>query len=190
MVFETLSIVYGVAVTNKELEAMGIPMDEGFPEDRDAPEINGACDCMMKIFEYPCCSKLNGKMFIIGLSVHTYIRRPYQCGNVIEGGKCYYYRKCDTCIGYTSNISSPHYDVDKILDNVVECDENNLCFECGHDNRKVMENGNCAWCNAPIIEERKNLHSHVNIIKERTRNIFKTEKLSYFYCLDDCLSCT
>ena len=67
----------------------------------------------INLYRFPCCSYLNGELFIIGMEMHKYYRSPIRCND------CETYSVCDRCIGHTNN---GYYDVNSIFENPTEVD--------------------------------------------------------------------
>lgn len=75
MVYTTLTLVEGFVVSREEMIEKGV-----FEEGEDEIEWdNGYFDYPIRVFDYPCCSELNDKTFIVGRAVHTYYRYHTSC---------------------------------------------------------------------------------------------------------------
>ena len=200
MVYFTLEVVLGVEVSREELEEITDVEEGGYVED---PEVaNGVI-----VHSFPCCSKSNGKKYILGTSLHKYYRKITRCD------KCSEYSVCDTCIGQTNN---GHYDVRAIYSGPAEANIRHICLHCFHDNGRdlgapkedlpIVDNQcigtqdpvgihTCDVCNlkpdwrfAPETAIRREIEY------ERIAKFLMKEKLQkdirFYYCIDDCLSCT
>ena len=152
MVYTTLSIVYGHIVDKKYLEDyLGVEFDDDYPE-KDWIESPNCDNYILNIFRYPCCSKIAGKHFIIGHEVHQYYHKKASCDN------CGKYTSCDTCIGTTTNGV---YDVDKILNEVIEVDPKHICQHCYHDNKQ-----NFMSCNLCGYDKKTNIATAYTPLKK------------------------
>ena len=162
-----------------------------------------------QLYDYRCCSKSKGKLFILGYPIHTYYRKKIRCSN------CEEYSVCNDCIGQTNN---GYYDVEKILDGPNEVNIRNVCLYCYADNKQdlnaplktcFVENGiflkndydksvriKCSTCNCVQNEHRsptdflKFREYRWNILCKFLKRFNINKDVKLYYMLDDCLSCT
>lgn len=129
-----------------------------------------------KLFYFPCCSESGNNKFIFGEVVHIYYRKYVRCE------KCPEYAVCDYCIGVTNN---GHYDIDSIFNKPVQVELSHLCSTCFHDNKKPLDKGDiCECCNSKLNIVIKDNKLKCKVFKDTF------SKLSYYYMIDDCLSCS
>lgn len=176
MVFTKLKIIAGVLLTAKQKNIV----KENF-------EVS---ESHIKLYRFPCCSKIGRERYVYGIRVHTYYRFVEKCEDCKE--KVWY---CDECIKKTNNGK---YDVQKIFNSPVEVPKENLCTSCFADSKAKLE-GNCKVCNRlPDTVYRsydKWIDSvpWINMLKANLKDCDlndMTEKVKFYYMLDDCLFCT
>lgn len=180
MVFTELYIIKGVIVTKEQVRAFVFSKIPDYKEEDDETLlefIGTANDILAKerqlcrFFNFPCCSKLNDDKAIFGWKVKSYHRRLHRCKN------CNKYSVCYKCIWSTEN---GFYDVNKIIDEPVEVNPKHLCKNCDHDHRYE----NFMFCSICGTEESDN---------DRIKSVEFVQfpgEIKYYYCLNDCLSCT
>jgi hypothetical protein len=81
MVYTKLELVLGCVIDEEQLRTL---LDYKGNVDVDEMDVSGMFDdiCVdkdIKLFTFPCCSESRGKKFIIGMSMHTYYRKPIKC---------------------------------------------------------------------------------------------------------------
>lgn len=142
------------------------------------------------LFSFPCCSKSEGKFFILGFKLHTYYRRHVQCKN------CKEFSVCDKCIGETSN---GWYDIDKIFDEPTRIPREKVCGFCHSD--QVEANFRCKCCFRENPEKERALVAGKPVptgqeerlgrfARETLGLLPETYSVAHYYLIDDCLSCT
>ena len=183
MVFTELYIIKGVIVTKEQVRAFVFSKIPDYQEEDDEtlPELIGTANSILekekypgvfpRFFDFPCCSKLNDVKAIYGWKAKSYHRRMHRCKN------CDKYSVCDKCICSTEN---GFYDVNKIIDEPVEVNPKHLCENCDHDHRYE----NFMFCSVCGTEE--------SDIERKSNYQFEQfpGPVKYYYCLNDCLSCT
>lgn len=278
MVYSTIFLIHGFVATKEELLKAGALVEyQDASDESDEEESNNNRSYIgvvkdkfrndIKTWEYPCCSELGGKVFIVGKKIDTIYRKYTSCFNLIKERDsglplekcsktpyhllkdacnqydipldtedqinqlsnikkrnymrekwikikidniinspstqtnptinafdiCGPYHVCNECLGTTNNGT---YDVDKILNSVVECPNEHICHYCKNDNRCVYEE--CKRCgSAPLklTPGQKDHRDEYNLINPSelciARNkVDSTKQIKYYYMLDDCLSCT
>jgi len=132
-----------------------------------------------KLFFYHCCSELNQKFFIIGISLKIYYRKKTRCQD------CEEHTVCDTCLGQTEH---GFYDISSIQDNIVTLPEGNVCGNCKHDKR--TQEKECPWCGHSKKFNSKFLKKQITKDMKNTGYDFSgKEKFKVFLLNDDCTSC-
>lgn len=193
MVFNTVSLVVGFIVTLEEALKLFDLTKEEYEEEGDrlgGETLKNLNRCLKaKLYNYPCCSDLNQKKFIVGKVVKTWVRKCTRCPN------CEEYSLCDNCIGQTCQ---GYYPVDKILNEIVECPIENVCMYCWKDNKKKIET-ECEDCghkpnwqmrfNCPQENKFEDQELVKWLIAYKTENGLNSD-VKIYYMLDDCLSCT
>lgn len=179
MVFVKLYLVCGIqldreTVLNKFEDEIEFITDDIMPSHT---QIND-----LVLLGFPCCSELNSEQFIFGTIVSTYYRRYTTCNNDTRSQDGHVLSVCDECIKMTDNGA---YDVDKILNTVVECPKDQVCPICYHDNKEIVDV--CKRCNQTI--EQWNFQDYY-LRKEMSEYDLDTYPIKYYYMLNDCLSCT
>lgn len=130
----------------------------------------------LELLFFPCCSKNGGKMYYLGRIVRKYKRVLHKCDN------CKKYTVCDNCIGSTTN---GFYDVSKILDEPVKVDQRNICMFCFHDHRY----SNFVFC-TECDEKEKTPRETDSTPSPLLEKLVGDTESSFYYRLNDCLSCT
>ena len=180
MVFTQLEILQGYIVTveaiKKFLEKATDINDEDFYFDVvDVFNKTVAKTLGLKLYIFPCCSKNQGKLYYLGNIVKKYKRKLHRCED------CTKYSVCDSCIGSTSN---GFYDVDKIINEPVKVDWNNLCMYCYHDHRYP----NFVFCNE-CGRKQETPHTYIPPVFD-LKQLTGDQEAVFYYRVNDCLSCT
>lgn len=198
MVYFILDIILGVAVTREEIETICDVDDSGFVEDSVLDTL--LCRKDVEVCQFSCCSKSNGKLYLIGIRMHRYYRKSTRCEN------CPNYCVCDTCIGQTNN---GHYDVEAILDGPTEANLRHVCLHCFADNREDLgapkedssavgpQGMPCKTCGLKPddrftpTKKLTRLHYHEQLkALFKKYEVTKNKEIKFYYMVDDCLSCT
>jgi hypothetical protein len=190
MVYERVFLIAGALITRQRAEELDYVDEDGFVHSH----ISGM------VHSYPCCSELGKKMYIWGRIMHTFHRvrldacsikldtgpevvtmPTFEAETIVHehgkvGGKYY---ACKTCLGTTNGGSPRWFDVEKILNSVVEYSPDQVCASCydveyviGQPCRTCMNTYNCR----PVYDL---LDMY---LPNDTKPIF-------YLMLDDCLSC-
>jgi len=188
MPYSVVYLIVGVVVTDEQLKA--IPSIETEDEDNYvAHTIKKTKNGDIDLYVYPACSKIGGKKFIIGSIEKTWVRKLSKCAEC-EDDSC-----CNTCIGQTEY---GHYDVEKILNQVVECPLKNVCMYCWRDNKKTIMKGCRACGHIPNWDMRFNTPADNKfkdkpIVKEVEKYMQKKHiegEVKIYYAIDFCLCCS
>jgi hypothetical protein len=123
----------------------------------------------LKVYNYPCCSDLLSKVFIVGRKTNSYYRLNIKCD------KCPRPHVCDICLGITEN--GP-YDVINISNNVVEAKY--ICIGCSNDKRK---NINCNRCFCETLSTQGYKIKNNKSIDDRIMPWLGNRKLAYYYMI-------
>src|SRR5579872_3283517 len=132
MVFSTVMVIRGFPITKEEMVNNGVE----FPEDEENSSLFLDIEETIRdfvetpqdkkeveVYGFPCCSKLEGKVWIVGKMVLSYERvKSSRFDNKYIKNcplkKCEKYNMCDLCIGQTQ---AGWFNVIKIFDELVEC---------------------------------------------------------------------
>lgn len=193
MVFKKMQIVLGYAVSRPAFVTQILKQNASDDIDEYNPFYEGAVEEIVfpkniDLYRFQCCSELNESSCIIGTTVHTYYRKYIKCD------KCTDYTCCDTCIGETNN---GYYDVDTILNKLVECDPIRLCPTCFADNKSpFLPKMKCTVCNRKWYEINP-AHNEIYVaVMNDCRSLVGLKKddpveiPKFYFMLDDCVSCT
>lgn len=182
MVYTRVKIVKGIVLTREQIENL-IEIEEDddvcdkfYVELVDGFETKLRGHEGLRLFPFVCCSKIAGEIFIFGYEVNSFPRLRIQCS------KCEEFSLCDKCIGETTN---GFYDVEKILNEVVQVPNEIMCGHCNTDN---VVGGRCRLC----FSTETKVYDHSKKITTFAKKHLNMENPlpSCFYMLDDCLSCT
>lgn len=191
MVYKNIQLIRGVCLTlkqtlqfmNKVYEYRKINKRVNNRDDFDDNIHQFNLDIKMfqgiQIYTPRCCSK--NKKYIIGFIMRTIRRIGVKCHT--ECGETYC---CDRCIGETTD---GWFDVDRILDSVVEIPDVDICTFCKKiTNGDITDNTNKCNCNE------KFMISHVSrtslVFDKRIVPFFGDFEYGNYLWLDDCLYCT
>lgn len=187
MVYTELNIVYGFLfskeeiitllnsyeerdkifnLTSKDVDTVGISFEEyirdylnsGFIS--DVLELDSKDD--LEVFDFPCCSELQGEKWIIGKVIKTYKRNLDRCEF------CGKYDYCNLCADrfLTEDGANITFDTVRVLNNVVLCNTEQKMDD------KIKDF---------VLQKGKKLFSRISIAP-------KVPKC--YYSLDDCLYCS
>ena len=193
MVYEKVMLIAGKVLTREEAEEY---VDEegyvNFPYTQ-------------YIHTYRCCSNLQGQKYIVGLVMHTFYRKKLKsCGKPLQPGSeskdevieeevneltpfriCGKYYSCDRCLGTcTTGGRDYSFDVDKILNTVVEYDASLVCSNCYDID--CNEGDICKTCNHK--KHRETTRGPLGSISAEFG--FKFDDQKFYLMIDDCLSCS
>jgi len=200
MVYKSIKIVLGIAVSNKIVKTLA---------ERDENEwINtmGTLKCKKNVNIYQLPGH-NSKKFIIGISLHKYFRK-----HVPNCEECDEYIMCDTCIGQTNN---GFYDVITMIEEPIEVNIRNICFHCFSDHTDdlgaPLENilpadymsernsdrlQECSTCGLkPDFRFCPKTALNRNHYFDQLSKFFQdydelmNKKIKFYYLVDDCLCC-
>lgn len=185
MVYKRIYIIAGIKVSDEKLKAFltekgfyhGDPEELGKEAVQDAWKLYNKSQKdhgqKVKLFSSPCCSECTD--WLLGTIVHTIYRRYLYCRS------CEEFSCCDTCIGQTVY---GWYDTEKILNSFIEIPNDQICHVCHSD--QIGERKRCKVCFAG----RPTHLMRFNIRKDLCPLVEDNVLSSYWYLLDDCLSCT
>ena len=182
MVYTRVLIVQGIPLTREQIEKfieIGEDDEVGdkfYDELIEGFEKNLRGYPGLRLFSFPCCSESNGKMFILGYELNSFSRRFIQCS------KCEEFSLCERCIGETVY---GFYDVQKILDFPQEIPKEKICSMCYSD--KCVD-GRCTVC---FTYTKEKIPNRLSVFAKKVLGMTHTQaESSFYYMLNDCLSCT
>jgi len=192
MVYSCVYLVAGVLIDRKTAAQKGYIDRDGFVE--------GIYDGT--VHSYPCCSDIAREKFVLGRVVHTFNRvKVEKCGKNLDGTEkkedefpdrrrsernikwdefkvCGKYYSCKTCIGTTNGGSRRWFDVESILNTIVEYDPEQICSSC-YDVEYIRGQPcqTCGWTgNGPASPPAYDLTNQ--------------HKPKFYLMINDCLSCS
>lgn len=195
MVYTFIEIIYGTVVSRQDLLKYFYPFLTGESIEDITNDVHEECiefnrDVFshgVEIFNYPCCSELNDKQWIVGIVMRKYHRQYQDCES---SEKCNGYNHSSECLGMTEN---GFYDVDKILNNVVHIPEGQICYNCYNDNKEIVSQ--CKSCKYTICKSSGIdwvVMSGLKKCKMSKELLIEFGKLpkNFIYRVDDCLNCS
>ena len=175
MVYTIVLIVGGIKLNRNEVQTYFDVDEYGYVDD-------DVLEGKIKLYSFPCCSKLQGQTYILGQKIQKYHRKIKECGQPFDDGSYICGEKrivCDKCLGETTN--GP-YDVIKIYEEPTTCNPKHLCGNCKSDNREEFTI--CKMCNLEYNEVKFG-SATLDKISEEVK-----APIEFYYMIDDCLSCS